>query len=212
MLQLVTPADYAVCADALAEMYRVRFRVFKNRLDWDVPTSGDMERDAYDDFGPIYLLQCNAAGDLTGCVRLLPTTGPTMLRDTFPVLLHGSPMPCDSSIWETSRFALDQRHVTSVGAGGVATETYELLVGLLEFGLANSIREIVTVTDARMERILRRANWSLNRLGEPVQIGDTRALAGSVEISADVLRRLQSRGGFVGPLLMNPTLPPAWRS
>jgi len=212
MLQLVTPADYAACADALAEMYRLRFRVFKNRLDWDVPTSGDMERDAYDDFKPVYLLQRNAAGDLTGCVRLLPTTGPTMLRDTFPALLHGGPMPSDPFVWETSRFALDQRHVSSVGAGGVATQTYELLVGLLEFGLANSIREIVTVTDARMERILRRANWPLRRLGEPVQIGDTRALAGSVEISEDILRRLQSRGGFAGPLLTNPALSPAWRS
>ena len=99
-----------------------------------------------------------------------------------------------------------------VGAGGVATETYELLVGLLEFGLANSIREIVTVTDTRMERILRRANWPLRRLGEPVQIGDTRALAGSVEISDDILHRLRSRGGFTGPLLMNPILSPAWRA
>lgn len=212
MLQLVTPADHAACADALAEMYRVRFRVFKNRLDWDVSTSEDMERDAYDDLGPVYLLQRNTAGDLTGCVRLLPTTGPTMLRDTFPILLHGGPMPCDPSIWETSRFAFDQRYLTSVRAGGVATETYELLVGLLEFGLANSIREIITVTDARMERILRRANWPLRRLGEPVQIGDTRALAGSVEISEDILRRLRSRAGFAGPLLTNPVLSPAWRA
>lgn len=201
MLQLVTPADYAHCAEALVEMYRVRFRVFKNRLDWDVAVDGGMEKDVYDDLDPIYLLQRSGDGELTGCVRLLPTTGSTMLRDTFPVLLHGSPMPSDPAIWETSRFALDQRQVVSVGAGGVATQTYELLVGLLEFGLANGIRQIVTVTDARMERILRRANWPLRRLGEPVQIGDTRALAGMVDITEDILRRLRSRGGFVEPLL-----------
>lgn len=206
MLQLVTPRDFAASAEALAEMYRLRFRVFKNRLDWDVATSGDMERDSYDDLGPVYLLQRNTLGELTGCVRLLPTTGPTMLRDTFAALLQGQPMPCDPSIWETSRFALDQRQVSSVGAGGVATQTYELLVGLLEFGLANSIRQIVTVTDARMERILRRANWPLTRLGEPVQIGDTRALAGTVEISDEILRRLRSRAGFSGPLLKSPMI------
>ena len=90
MLQLVTPHDYAACADALAEMYRLRFRVFKNRLDWDVTTSGDMERDSYDDLGPVYLLQRNTLGDLTGCVRLLPTTGPTMLRDTFAALAESA--------------------------------------------------------------------------------------------------------------------------
>ena len=101
---------------------------------------------------------------------------------------------------------LDQRRVSSVGAGGVATQTYELLVGLLEFRLANGIRQIVTATDARMERVLRRADWRLRRLGEPVVIGDTRALAGTVEISEDILRRLRSRGGFAGPLLTSPVL------
>lgn len=206
MLQLVTPNDYAACADALSAMYRLRFRVFKDRLDWDVATSADMERDDYDNLQPTCLLQRNARGDLVGCVRLLPTTGPTMLRDTFGALLQGNPMPCDPAIWETSRFALDQGQIASVGAGGVATETYELLVGLLEFGLANSIRQIVTVTDTRMERVLRRANWQLRRIGEPVQIGDTRALAGTVEISEDVLHRLRSRAGFTAPLLNNPVL------
>jgi len=206
IFQLVTPVDYAACADALAEMYRVRFRVFKNRLDWDVTVDGDMEKDVYDELNPVYLLQRSGDGELTSCVRLLPTTGSTMLRDTFPVLLHGSPMPSDPSVWEASRFALDQRQVASVGAGGVATQTYELLVGLLELGLANGIRQIVTVTDARMERILRRANWPLQRLGEPVQIGDTRALAGMVDITEGTLRRLRSRGGFAEPLLKSPVL------
>lgn len=201
MLQIITAADYASHADDIAEMHRLRFRVFKQRLDWDVSAAGEMERDQYDELSPIYLLQRGDKGELAGCVRLLPTTGPTMLRDTFSVLLHGEPMPCDPGIWETSRFALDQRHVASVGAGGVATATYELLVGLLEFGLANGIRQIVTVTDARMERILRRANWPLQRLGDPVVIGDTRALAGTVDISIDILQRLRSRAGLSESLL-----------
>lgn len=206
MLQLITPADYAAHADDIAEMHRLRFRVFKQRLDWDVATTRQMERDEYDELNPVYLLQRSDKGELAGCVRLLPTTGPTMLRDTFSILLHGGPMPCQSGIWETSRFALDQRHVASVGAGGVATATYELLVGLLEFGLANGIRQIVTVTDARMERILRRADWRLQRLGEPVVIGDTRALAGTVDLSIDILQRLRSRAGISEPLLKSPLI------
>ena len=206
MLQIITPADYAAHADDIAEMHRLRFRVFKQRLAWEVASTGELERDEYDALGPIYLLQRSDMGELAGCVRLLPTTGPTMLRDTFSMLLHGGPMPRDPEIWETSRFALDQRHVASVGAGGVATAPYELLVGLQEFGLANGIRQIVTVTDARMERILRRANWPLQRLGEPVVIGDTRALAGTVDISIDILQRLRSRAGISEPLLKSPLI------
>jgi acyl homoserine lactone synthase len=206
MLQLITPAEYASHTGDITEMHRLRFRVFKQRLDWDVAAAGEMERDAYDALEPVYLLQRGNKGKLAGCVRLLPTSGPTMLRDTFSVLLHGGPMPCDREIWETSRFALDQRYVSSVGAGGVATATYELLVGLLEFGLANGIRQLITVTDARMERILRRANWPLQRLGDAVKIGDTRALAGTVDISVDILQRLRSRAGLSEPLLKSPQI------
>ncbi len=144
---------------------------------------------------------------MCGCVRLLPTTGPTMLRDTFPELLQGTAMPSDPAVWETSRFALDVREASPLGAGGVAILTYELFAGVVEFGLARNIREIVTVTDARMERVLRRANWSLRRIGDSMQIGDTRALAGFLEISREVLNRLRSRGGLKGPVLWSPVAP-----
>ena len=74
-------------------MHRLRYRVFKERLDWDVQVSGDMEIDEFDALHPAYLLQRATDGRIQGCVRLLPSTGPTMLRDTFPVLLDGAPPP-----------------------------------------------------------------------------------------------------------------------
>jgi acyl homoserine lactone synthase len=91
MMQLITSDCYGTCLDELAEMHRLRYRVFKQRLGWDVQASGDMEVDEFDALGPCYLLQRSADGTIAGCVRLLPTTGPTMLRDTFGALLDGSP-------------------------------------------------------------------------------------------------------------------------
>src|SRR3546814_12704268 len=93
------------------------------------------------------------------CVRLLPTSGPTMLRDTFAPLLAGHPAPSDPAIWESSRFALDVGHEAGDPASGIASATYELFAGMIEFGLARGLADIVTVTDLRMERILRRAAW-----------------------------------------------------
>ena len=37
-------------------MFRLRARVFADRLKWDVPVSDGMERDRYDDEGPVYLI------------------------------------------------------------------------------------------------------------------------------------------------------------
>ena len=93
--------------DDLAEMHRLRYRIFKERLGWDAQVSGDMEVDEFDACRPAYLLQRNADGRVQGCVRLLPTTGPNMLRDTFPALLDGQAAPTSDAIWESSRFGVD---------------------------------------------------------------------------------------------------------
>lgn len=52
-----------------------------------------MEVDVFDAWRPVYLLQKNEDNRVQGCVRLLPTTGPNMLRDTFPALLEGQAAP-----------------------------------------------------------------------------------------------------------------------
>ena len=130
-----------------------------------------------------------------------------MLRDTFPALLHGQPMRSSLSIWESSRFALDVAETAPKGDGGMAVETYELFAGLVEFGLAMQLREIVTVTDTRVERILRRAAWPLNRIGPPLAVGNTQAVAGFLEISRAALNRLRTSGGLKGPILWSPVVP-----
>jgi acyl homoserine lactone synthase len=182
-------------------MHRLRCRVFKERLDWDVQISGDMEIDEFDALHPAYLIQRAIDGRVQGCVRLLPSTGPTMLRDTFPILLDGASAPTSPTIWESSRFALDLHRDMPKTTHGLATATYELFAGMIEFGLSRQLTEIVTVTDARMERILRRAGWPLGRVGKPCALGSTLAVAGYLETSVASLARVRSAGGLQGPVL-----------
>lgn len=78
----------------------------------------------------------------------------------------------------SSRFAIDIASSAPKGAGGIAIATYELFAGMIKLGLSRQLSHIVAVTDLRMERILRRAGWPLERIGEPHTIGVTRALAG----------------------------------
>lgn len=202
MMVLITSRRYGEFVDELAEMHRLRYRVFKERLGWDVQTSGGMEVDEFDALHPAYLLQKGEDGQIQGCVRLLPTTGPTMLREIFPVLLYGEPAPASPTIWESSRFALDLGGSAAKVTSGVARATYELFAGMIEFGLSRRLTEIVTVTDARMERILRRAGWPLRRIGEPRVLGTTLAIAGYLEVSPDSLGRVRGAGSLKeGPVL-----------
>lgn len=206
MMQLITPDRHGEFMDELIEMYRLRFRVFKERLDWDVHFTGDMEMDEFDTLRPAYLLQRGSDGQVQGCVRLLPSAGPTMLRDTFRALLDGHPLPDSQSIWESSRFALDVKRDAQMAPDGIAKATYELFAGMIEFGLSRRLTDIVTVTDVRMERLLRRAGWPLRRIAEPKPLGSTRAVAGYLEVSSASLTRVRSNGGLNAPVLWVPVV------
>jgi len=57
MMQLITADQYGNFIGEIAEMHRLRCRVFRERLDWEVQVSGDMEIDEFDALYPTYLLQ-----------------------------------------------------------------------------------------------------------------------------------------------------------
>ena len=203
MIHLITPEHYGAFVKDLSEMHRLRYRVFKERLGWDVQVSGDMEIDEFDACHPTYLLlKDDNDRRVHGCVRLLPTTGPTMLRDTFPALLDGEPAPNAECIWESSRFGLDLGAGQKKAAGGIALATFELFTGMIEFGLMRRLSDIVTVTDVRMERILQRVGWSLRRLGLPRSIGNTVAVAGSLSVSGENLAHLSQAAGLSPPVIV----------
>jgi len=191
MIRIVTKDNAESHLNNLHQMHRIRKTVFKDRLGWDVSVSGELEVDEYDALGPSYLLSIDRQGTLNGCVRLLPTTGPNMLRDIFPSFVTKAAVPRGERVWEASRFAVTRN--TSAAEAGLSQTTYDLLIGVLEFGLSKGISTIACVVDVRMERILRRAGWELERLGPVHRIGNTTAMAGQLNVSAQILRELEAR-------------------
>jgi acyl homoserine lactone synthase len=194
MIRIVTKDSAERNVSILYQMHRVRKAVFKDRLGWDVTVSGELEVDEYDALGPSYLLSIDRHAAVNGCVRLLPTTGPNMLRDIFPSFVTRAAVPHGERVWEASRFAVSGN--TTAAEAGLSQTTYELLIGVLKFALSNGITMIACVVDVRMERILRRAGWQLERLGPVQRIGNATAMAGQLEVSAQILRQLEARAGL----------------
>lgn len=187
-------------------MHRLRGRVFKERLDWDVSVANGLEIDQYDTFKPTYLLAVDHH-DVVGCVRLLPTTGRNMLADTFPVLLDGNAAPKAARIWESSRFCVDTKSVAATAENGLREATFLLFAAMIEWGQQHDLQAIATVTDLRMERILRRAGWQLDRLGTPRQIGATKAVAGLLPVTNDALGAIRRVGKISGVAIDAPSSP-----
>ncbi|MEY9148729.1 acyl-homoserine-lactone synthase [Bradyrhizobium elkanii] len=205
VIALHTP-QFGCHLDLLAAMYRLRRRVFKERLDWSVSVSGEFELDVYDALGPTYLILLSDVGEPVGSVRLLPTTGPTMLADTFPVLLGGTAAPRDERILESSRFCIDTKLAAEQGGSGLNRATFILFAAMIEAARGVCVDSVVTVTDTRMERILRRAGWPLRRIAAPQQVGSTMAVAGFLGTSEQALHRMYAQADVAGPVLVSPDI------
>jgi acyl homoserine lactone synthase len=201
MIEIITPDIAFSHRDKIAAMHRQRHELFRERMGWDVNSRNGMERDVYDLLNPIYLLSTTQDGEVEGSWRLLPTTGPYMLRDIFPQLMDGEPIPVHPTIWETSRFAVNSLPDTMSGLRAVSRVTREMFCGLVELCLLFGIREIVTVYDIRIGRLLDRIGCAPFWRSHERKIGNTITVAGRFEISDDVLQCIRNAGGITEPVL-----------
>lgn len=205
MILAIEGVDRHLHPDLFEQMFRMRAAVFSERLGWDVTVVDGKEIDRFDAEDPLYLLCVDElTHGLKGAVRLLPTTGPNMLRDVFAVLVPGGSVE-SPLIWESSRFAINP----TLSAGPerqdvnqfVNATTIELLCGLVEAAQMAGVGHIVSVFDARMARIFRAADCPYELIGVPTRIGRTMTYAGLFEISDTMRLRLGEAGRLHSPVL-----------
>lgn len=176
----------------LDEMYRLRARVFRDRLKWDVRVEDGMERDRYDDEAPVYLIYADERRRIRGSLRLLPTTGPTLLADIFGETVPDAVLLSAPSIWECTRFCLDEDLLNRDGKGRITHAAGTLLAGLGKLALARGIETILGNFDPAMLRVYRRIGCEVDILGRTERYGRSVYL-GAFPVSAEILRRIQAR-------------------
>lgn len=174
----------------LWEMHRFRAQIFKDRMGWEVPIISDMEIDGYDAMDPYYLMIRQPECGLRGCMRVLPTVGPYMLKNTFPELLHGHVPPENPKILELSRFAVAADEHKGFGFSEL---TLELTRELVKFGDQMGIERYVAVTTPSIERMMRRAGLAITRFGPPIRIGVENAVAIDFDIGEQTHEALFGR-------------------
>lgn len=211
MIFAIESADQDKYPDLFDAMFRMRAEVFSGRLGWDVTVENGREIDRFDSETPLYLLSLDErSGQLRGAVRLLPTTGPNMLRDVFSVLMPRGTVE-SPLIWESSRFAVNPRIFEARDRAEanhlVNRITVELLCGMVETAQQAGIEHIVSVFDARMARIFRSIDCRFEQLGTPVRIGKVMTYAGLFDIGADMRSRLGAAGDLRSSVLADGTIP-----
>ena len=201
MIKLIAGSHRADFPREIAEMHEIRKRTFYDRLHWQVKTLRTWEIDEFDALNPLYLISIGPTGAVRGSVRLLPTTGPNMLADIFPELLPDGTRIESATIWESSRFSVDQEAALERSENLLNRTTGELLIGIVEVGLLAGLTEVVSVYDAMFARILKRANCAAELIGKPARIGDIMGYAALFEISERMLGNLRKAAGISAPVL-----------
>ncbi|AOR81188.1 acyl-homoserine-lactone synthase [Novosphingobium resinovorum] len=196
-MRLIAVQNQGLTRDShlIEQMHVLRARVFRDRLGWDVDVAGGHEVDDYDALNPVYLLVVSdSTKHVVGCARLLPGSGPTMLGRTFPVLLDGGPLPSGHHLIESSRFCIDTDVAGANTARGLHQATMMLFSGILDWAIAHGYSQVMTVTDLRFERILKRAGLPFSRLGSAHPIGNTMAIAGIVPATEETAFSVRPAG------------------
>lgn len=179
----------ALPSTTIESMYRLRYRVFHERLSWEVKVEEGQERDEFDDENTVYVAGINLlTGEVEAAWRLRPTTLPYMLRDTFPQLLQQRSAPRNRATWEVSRFAVVNTPYAESGAGSFGDLTRDLVAHTVQYAAKNGIDGYIWVTSVGVERMARRLGYSLERWGAPKMIGHVNCVVNKIAIDANSLR------------------------
>lgn len=187
-------------SELLDQMFRLRARVFADRLGWEVNVVDGKEIDSFDALDPAYVIGVDDDGQVVSCVRALQTTGPHMLADVFSAILDGEPPLRSSLMWESTRFCVDtQRLGRGRGPNTVSYATSELMIGSLEYARASGIKDIVTVIDPVMDRVLKRSDCApYGYVGKTTPMGKVPAMAALLDCSEERIGKLRAFAGIDG--------------
>ena len=131
--------------DLAIQMFTDRADQFGQRLGWDVHVDRfGLERDEYDSLDPIYVIDHDENGRHLSSMRLLPSTGRTMLNDHFRHFYNG-PTLSSPDIWECSRFC--------VARGSDRKSAPRLLAACARLMFEMSIEQLAATFGPPMERI-----------------------------------------------------------
>lgn len=195
----------------LMKMHRLRTKVFKEMMQWNVSITDDhFEVDQFDTSQTVYLLVLNSQDDVVGACRLLPSTGPTMIRDVWPEYLQSIHFPRQPDIWELSRFAvLGADQSCKEGLTDVSTITAQMFCGLAELSVICGIQQIFAMHDHRIERLVGRINCRPVKTSIFIEIDGHPCRVGCYRTDERLLANLRIGAGIKKSLISPDELPPA---
>ncbi|HBR69678.1 MAG TPA: autoinducer synthase [Rhodospirillaceae bacterium] len=174
--------------------HRLRYESIIQRQHWDVPCVRGMEYDSYDNPAAYYFVKRDGSGKALGVCRLYPTDRPYMIKEAFPYMVTKCDLPSDVSVWEGSRFCVDQTLEPSIRKRIIQ----ELVVSYLEFSIENNIKSIIGIMyPVYWKNIFIKSGWNVEWLGDVHKSAEGhKIVAGDLRVSKEVLAHVRKITGI----------------
>jgi acyl homoserine lactone synthase len=193
MITILSKVDKPTNRELFVQMFRGRAAVFNDRLGWNVVVRNGLEADRCDyKANPTYIVATDEASTVLGSLRVLPMTGPTMLRNEFSAMFPPLPDVDKATIWECTRFCVHSLPSGVLRRTAGLKISSELLIGLCELAMSKGIAQIIGVYEEHMMRVYRRIGWSPTPLAR-AKPGVGRLIVGVWTVSPSAVQDMMAR-------------------
>lgn len=175
---------------AFEAQFRLRQKVFIDRQDYKVPSWKGMEFDQFDTPATQYFVWRDTEGEARGVVRLAPTSLNYMLKEIWPDKITDIEEPPSDSIWEITRFGVDNNLSPKLRSQIVK----ELVCALAEYAITHGIKQYIGLTAVAVIRsVFVRNGWNPTALGPVWREDGIEVQAGILPMSLETLQAVRHR-------------------
>jgi acyl-homoserine lactone synthase len=187
----------------LEDYFRLRHQIYVIERKWTVLDRPDKrEIDQFDTDETVYLLALEGGSIIAG-MRLVPTTGPTLLSELFPKLALDGPIR-RPDVYELSRiFVVRNRRGEHAGPRAEAV----IQAAAMEYGLSVGLSAFTIVLESWWLPRLLDQGWVARPLGLPIDIDAMSTVAVMVDVNEQSWSEICLRRSVPGPMLIWQGLP-----
>jgi acyl-homoserine lactone synthase len=190
-------------SDILEDYFRLRHQIYVVERKWSVLDRPDKrEIDQFDTDETVYLLGLEGRAIIAG-MRLVPTTGPTLLSELFPKLALDGPVR-RPDVYELSRiFVVRNRRGEHAGPRAKAV----IQAAAMEYGLSVGLSAFTIVLESWWLPRLLDQGWVARPLGLPIDIDQMSTIAVTVDVNEQAWTEICLRRSVPGAMLVWQGLP-----
>ncbi len=157
----------------LTQAYRLRHRIFAERLKWVPERTDRLEADEYDTWSTSIGVFADAR--LLGLVRMTHAPVPFMLESEFSACLVGNHhVRKETDTAEITRLAVDPE----IADHGLSARLMKMIFkGMYQWCLFHEVRYTYMVVEHRLLRVVQRMGWPCRAIGEPVALPPAEVLS-----------------------------------